>query len=294
MLSWAVDDSNVASLGLWHYEYTLTVPRGGISHMIVEVSDDDPGPAFTLGNLFSPTADPQGWTDAGHASIQLFTPGGSNPGMPGDLYGLKFDGDDGFDETTVTVSFDSNRGPVWGDFYAKDGMAGAVKFNAIWNEGFLVADPIDPAGNGSILHHLLVPDSNDEEPPGAIIKIVKFLDGNEDGLLDFGEELLEGWSFLLHPVGDPDSNQIVTTGPDGSVTVAGLAPGDYLVTELGILPGGIPAGWQQTTNGGNAIVVTVSTETIVEVGNIPEPATILLLGAGGAGFLLRRRKRQRR
>ena len=128
-----------------------------------------------------------------------------------------------------------------------------------------------------------------EEPPGAIMKIVKFLDGNEDGLLDFGEELLEGWSFLLHPVGDPDSNQIVTTGPDGSVTVLGLPPGDYLVTEIGV-----PAGWQQTTNDGNAIVVTVSAETIVEVGNIPEPSTIMLLGAGGVGFLLRHRKRRRR
>ena len=126
-----------------------------------------------------------------------------------------------------------------------------------------------------------------EEPPAAIMKIVKFLDGNEDGLPDFGEELLEGWSFLIHPVGDPDSNQVVTTGPDGSVTVLGLPPGDYLVTEVGI-----PAGWQQTTNNGNAIVVTVSGETVVEVGNIPEPATIGLLALGGLAVILRKRRRK--
>lgn len=170
-LSWTVDDSN--GPGLWHYEYTLTVPVKAISHFIVEVSDADPGPAFTLANLFALGANPQDWTDANLTSVGLFTAGGSNPNMPGNLNGVKFDANDDFNATTVIVSFDSNRDPVWGDFYAKDGKAGgqAGIWASLWNEGFLAADPTDPAADGSVLDHLLVPDSVPEPATVALLAV---------------------------------------------------------------------------------------------------------------------------
>ena len=119
-LAWTVD--NTTTPGKWHYAYTLSVPTGAISHMIVEVSDGDPGPIFLLANLFDPQSAPAGWIDD---PIELgeFIAGqqGGNPNMPENVYGVKFNAETGFDDTTVTVAFDSDRVPVWGDFYGKNG-----------------------------------------------------------------------------------------------------------------------------------------------------------------------------
>ena len=58
--------------------------------------------------------------------------------MPGPVHGIKFEAAGGADLTTATLSFDSDRVPVWGDFYAKGGQG------TLWNTGFLTADPTDP------------------------------------------------------------------------------------------------------------------------------------------------------
>jgi len=154
-LAWTVD--NTTTPGQWHYSYTLSVPTGGISHMIVEVSDEDPGPMFLLANLFDPQSTPAGWIDD-PIELDEFKAGqqGGNPSMPEDLYGVKFNAEDTFDETMVTVVFDSDRVPVWGDFYAKGGGD-----NILYNAGFTVpdTDPANPPADGSIDSHLLVPDS---------------------------------------------------------------------------------------------------------------------------------------
>ncbi len=163
-LSWVVD--NVTTPGMWHYEYTLTVPTGSqaMSHIIIEVSDADPGPAFTLANLFAPATDPAGWIAAG-IEVQEYDAGGDNPGMPGSVYGIKFNAAQDADARVLTLSFDSDRVPVWGDFYSKGGR------NAVFNEGFMADDPTDPATSGSNGYHLLVPDSQTVwvPAPGAIV-----------------------------------------------------------------------------------------------------------------------------
>jgi hypothetical protein len=125
--------------------------------MIVEVSDADPGPIFLFENLFDPQSTPNGWIDD-PIELDEFTAGqqGGNPGMPEGVYGVKFNAEDGFDETTVTITFDSDRVPVWGDFYAKGGGD-----NILYNDGFTApdGDPANPPGDGSVDSHLLVPDS---------------------------------------------------------------------------------------------------------------------------------------
>jgi hypothetical protein len=150
---------NVSSDGsLWHYEYTFNEleVKGGLSHLILEVSDClmpsdiiDPSHPFNSG-------DPH-WYGPGNPS---------NPGIPDDIWGLKFDG--GGDTSTV-ISFDSTRAPVWGDFYAKDGSVGG----AAWNAGFTNPDwdPTVPAADGCIGSHVLVPDSVTSvvPAPGAVV-----------------------------------------------------------------------------------------------------------------------------
>ena len=70
--------------------------------------------------------------------------------------------------TTHTFTFDSSRVPVWGDFYGKGGPDSFA-----YNAGFLVADPILPAANGSILNHILRPDTLTQVPEvGATVALL--------------------------------------------------------------------------------------------------------------------------
>jgi hypothetical protein len=161
-LSWVVDDATTP--GKWHYQYTFSVPTKAISHMLLEVSDADPGPAFTLDNLFSPTTNPANWISF-PIPIQVWTDQQGNPGLPGPMYGMKLN--NAFAATTVVISFDSDRMPVWGDFYAK---SGGNPVPLVYNNGFLLADPTVGAHNGSEQDHLLVPDSTIVIPvPGAML-----------------------------------------------------------------------------------------------------------------------------
>ena len=132
----------------WHYSYVFTHPVGETSHFILEVSDN-----FTANDIFNL----QG--HGGGVEIGLFEVGHpSNPGIPGDMYGIKFDDASGL---TTAFSFDSFRIPVWQDFYAKNGAGGGGGINAAWNAGFTLndQDPTAPAQDGSIDFHVLAPDS---------------------------------------------------------------------------------------------------------------------------------------
>ncbi len=147
--------------GGWNYDYTLSVgPSGGISHLIIETSD-----TFDFSNIWNISY--SGPNEVG----KDFEPGGSsNPGMPESVYGIKFDETSGL---IFQVSFDSDRDPVWGDCFAKDGRSDSGDiFNAVWNSGFTSpdSDPLDDPSNGSVDFHILVPDSTTRIPaPGAIL-----------------------------------------------------------------------------------------------------------------------------
>ena len=163
-LSWVVDDTTTP--GLWHYEYHFFVPAKNISHMLIEVSDEDPGPAFTSDNLLNIATDPADFL--GVVAIDWWTSqqGQSNLYLPGPMYGIKVNQAAG--HTDVTVSFDSDRDPVWGDFYSK---SGGNPLPYAYNNGFLLADPTVGPHNGSEQDHLLVPDSTTTviPAPGAIL-----------------------------------------------------------------------------------------------------------------------------
>jgi hypothetical protein len=164
-LRWAIDYAS----GSWHYEYTLTVPAGeqqehAISHMLIEASS-----SFSYPNIWNAN-----W-DEDKILIQNFDATNGNPGMPGSVYGIKFDdtADEGID---LTIFFDSDRAPVWGDFYAKNGDdktgEGSIYLH---NAGFSLADPLALPADGSVDGlHLLVPDTMSEPPvpvpvPGAVL-----------------------------------------------------------------------------------------------------------------------------
>jgi len=114
-------------------------------------------------NLLSYSSEPTGWKPEiglhdGH--------GQDNPGLPEQVYGIKFN--EGPATTTLTVTFTSDRPAVWGDFYARDG--GQIY---LYNAGFTTndTDPTEPPSNGSIGYHVLAPDTMCTiiPAPGAVI-----------------------------------------------------------------------------------------------------------------------------
>jgi len=105
---------------LWHYEYNFNVPPGDVSYMIIETSLN-----FTKADLLN--------VSGGSPEIGWWGSAPSAPYIPGDIFGIKFDGNSG---NPCIISFDSPRIPMDGNFYAKDGKAGQLGFNTAWNSGF--------------------------------------------------------------------------------------------------------------------------------------------------------------
>jgi len=172
-LTWTVTET---AAGLWHYEYRLTVPMHSIGRVIVEASDASPGPAFTSADMQDLSGGAYPWITGIVVGMHEVSP--ENPGMPEAMYGMKFDSS--ITTSTIDLSFYSQRQPVWGDFYARtigficpaDGQYTTPMLEWVRNTGFSLDDfdPTAPAGNGSILCHLLVPDSTPGIPaPGALL-----------------------------------------------------------------------------------------------------------------------------
>jgi hypothetical protein len=89
------------------YTYTWHTDAKSLSHIILQVGSDAQSKDFWN---FSKTP----------SDLTTYKPGdkgNSNPGLPGTIYGFKFDGSG----TSYTVTFLSDLSPTWGNFYAKGG-----------------------------------------------------------------------------------------------------------------------------------------------------------------------------
>ena len=158
-VAWDVSDNGN---GTWHYSYEFTKSGDGpefsplekdVSHFIIQVSE-----SFTGDDLLT-----------GNGEIKWYGPDdSSNPGIPGPIWGIKLelDGQNSF-------SFDSTRAPMWGDFYAKDGVSGD-DWNYVSNRSFgeeviNLHDVNAPTalGNNGALYKILVPNTIPE--PATLI-----------------------------------------------------------------------------------------------------------------------------
>ncbi len=148
VLEWEVSYDSDA----WIYKYTLTAPEKAISHVILEVSN-----TFTADNILKGTT--EGYELGSYDSTN------GNPGMPGSVYGLKWDM--GEDSTSVTLTIATDRAPKWGDFYAKDGVE---KIDGVKTEIFAYNtqfgnETFDSIGNGNAGGWVMVPDTTSSAPP---------------------------------------------------------------------------------------------------------------------------------
>ncbi len=145
--SWDVDFEG----GLWTYDYTWFGLTKALSHVIVQVSD-----TFTDDNIKSGTT--------GYDELKTYENDNSNPGLPGDIYGLKFETSN--DPTRYNFTIVTDREPMWGNVYAKDGTDGGDDVYA-YNTGFSLTAPVfdgvvvNPIFNieGAMYGWALVPDT---------------------------------------------------------------------------------------------------------------------------------------
>jgi hypothetical protein len=135
----------------WLYQYNLTDIYGNpltkaVSHWYVEVS-----PNVTVDDF---------WGFEGDWEFVDETHGGTP--FPNALKLDYGDADgDGY-------SFYSWRAPVWGDFFAKDGVDEEGQVYA-WNAGFYDPDPTDAAADGSIGNKILRPDTTVVPEPTTML-----------------------------------------------------------------------------------------------------------------------------
>ena len=136
----------------FHYKYTFTPQPDAPSwsHFILQVSDDDPDglPAFDLDN-------PMDFIGTGVFESEdptLYGSSPSNPGIPGTIFGIKYDIT--ASGSGNTVEFDSYRLPMWGDFYTKGGPDPFA-----YNSGFGILDGAN----------IPVPNSHYVPVPGAFL-----------------------------------------------------------------------------------------------------------------------------
>ncbi len=128
-IAWKIE----ATADGYSYEYTWSSASKNLSHLILGVSDSC-NDSTCIWNFTGASMD-FGWWGPNQ--------GESNSGMPGMLYGIKVTPPS--ESTSLTFSFESNRAPVWQNFYAKDGNDGPVyAYNAGFGSnagGYFVAAP---------------------------------------------------------------------------------------------------------------------------------------------------------
>ncbi|MCE5279669.1 MAG: PEP-CTERM sorting domain-containing protein [Planctomycetaceae bacterium] len=142
-VTWAVSQNADAT---WHYAYSINVSQSNIKYLILEASG-----MLSKENIVNPTA-----TAGTFARVKVdnFDYGAiATPYLPQSVYGIKFARAGGLE---LAVEFDSTFAPVWGDVYARGANSGGM-FNTVWNSGFGDSDPSEPAADGSIGNHVLVP-----------------------------------------------------------------------------------------------------------------------------------------
>lgn len=106
-MSWVIAETSPGS-GTWDYYYELNNTRD-ISNLILEITETGTFGDFTnvmVDGVPGTFEGPQTWTQ------------NNSVGLPNNIYGLKFE--NGINP--FTVSFSTDRDPVWGHFHAKDGV----------------------------------------------------------------------------------------------------------------------------------------------------------------------------
>jgi hypothetical protein len=129
-LSWSI----TSIVGGYHYSYSFTTNsrQSSISHFILDLSDSCvSGSSFADAKCVYNAVD--GGATLAPGTYSSTSQGNSNPFLPAPITGVKFDGPTA-NGLPYVFSFDSDRAPVYGDFYAKAGNPPTNGY-AVFNSG---------------------------------------------------------------------------------------------------------------------------------------------------------------
>jgi hypothetical protein len=156
-IAWRVSlvsgDTGAPNLGTWvKYEYSLNLQKKDLSHWILQLSRD-----CTLACVQNITAS----ANYQFTGPRTFSPdqGSSNPGLPGRVYGVKFDVSN---VKSFDVTFYSLRLPIWQNFYAKDGKDNKIDVYA-YNRGFGLTNT---GLTNTLSYYIATPDTRELPEPG--------------------------------------------------------------------------------------------------------------------------------
>ncbi|MGB4441196.1 MAG: SpaA isopeptide-forming pilin-related protein [Coriobacteriia bacterium] len=136
---------------------------------------------------------------------------------------------------------------------AKGGSEGAnvYVYDPAVNADGSLHTPVNPSGDYAGISHIDFCFGEIQEPETGDLLIHKFLDANDNGVYDDGEEMLEDWEFTVTletpPIGDVGASAIMLIGQDvtdadGELLFTGLDPDHYTVRET------LQSGWVSTTS----------------------------------------------
>jgi hypothetical protein len=145
----------------FHYDYTFTgsanniPPIKNFSHLLLELS-----PGVVIGDIKNLV----GATPEINNPIQDWTAQQGNPGLPGTFHGIKLNPVS--DSNVLSFSFDIDRPPVYGNFYAKDGKtAGGAEDVIALNWALQNGDP----NQFNKFQYIAVPDTVVVPIPGSLL-----------------------------------------------------------------------------------------------------------------------------
>ena len=155
-IAWNI--TSITGGGGYRYQYTFSdvgADLRDVSHFIIGLSGNcgsTIGANSTSGTCIWNVQGSGNRAEIGTYNAAGSNPGNSNPGLPNSLYGIKLD--DGKNVPVMTVSFESNRVPVWQNFYAKSGTFGTDSANEVYvyNAGFNERE-------GRLDYYIAAPDS---------------------------------------------------------------------------------------------------------------------------------------
>jgi len=162
-LTWEI---NEVSPGIWSYHYEWNAPTRGVSHFVLEVTDDADSDEFWGYSAEDANGNPMNFTIY---DPQTHLAGSSgNPGMLYDTYGIKFEDPvdnqgNPLDPLYVSLFFFSTHSPTWGDVYFKDGTMqpgniDVYAYNAGYSSGGAGAGD-DSGAHAAVPNGVHVPDS---------------------------------------------------------------------------------------------------------------------------------------
>ena len=125
-VSWSITPLN-ATQYTYSYTYSHNSAQPGVSHIIIDLTDS----CSALGDCFN-TA--KFGNTAATVEFGTFSGGPGNPLLPSSITGVKLTPNPSISADPFTFSYVSNRVPMWGDLYLKQGNA-TSNGAAIWNTG---------------------------------------------------------------------------------------------------------------------------------------------------------------